>query len=204
MQLSPGAGALQTDASLPGLCRRPTRAHGPTPLSARRVGIPANVSLLDGRIQRAGRGSAWALGWRWRRRRGTPWSLAWSGRLARNNWLRPRALCSRGQGWLGRQPLPRRAPLDLPSLSGRLASVCLSRHGCVIPCSSCVRKAGALWGRLPEVWPLGHGAPHGVEDPLSSEPPGGPRSLQGCCSVRVRGCLMRSGGLLLGASAAAG
>ena len=79
MQLSPGAGALQTDASLPGLCRRPTRAHGPTPLSARRVGIPANVSLLDGRIQRAGRGSAWALGWRWRRRRGTPWSLAWSG-----------------------------------------------------------------------------------------------------------------------------
>lgn len=129
--------------------------------------------------------------------------LVWD-RLARNNWLRPRALCSRGQGWLGRQPLPRRAPLDLPSLSGRLASVCLSRHGCVIPCSSCVRKAGALWGRLPEVWPLGHGAPHGVEDPLSSEPPGGPRSLQGCCSVRVRGCLMRSGGLLLGASAAAG
>ena len=60
--------------------------------------------------------------------------------------------------------------------------------GAFISCSSCVNKAGTLRGRLPEVWPLGHGsgghgALHGAEDPLSSEPPEGLRSLWGCCSV---------------------
>ena len=60
--------------------------------------------------------------------------------------------------------------------------------GAFISCSSCVNKAGMLQGRLSEVWPLGcgiggNGAPHRVEDPLSSEPPVGLRSLWGCCSV---------------------
>ena len=56
MQVSPGVGALQTDTLLPGLCHHPTQAHSPAPLSARHVGIPANVPLLDGCVQRAGRG----------------------------------------------------------------------------------------------------------------------------------------------------
>ena len=86
MQVSPGVGALQTDTSLPGLCHHPTWAHSPAPLSARHVGIPANVPVLDGCVQRAGRGSVWALGWRWRHQRGTPWSLGlvWDG-PARND-----------------------------------------------------------------------------------------------------------------------
>lgn len=81
MQLSLGAGALQTNTSSPGICHHPTWAHGPGPLSASGVGILASAPLLGGRFQRAGRGSVWALGRCWCCWRGTLWSLGlvWEG-----------------------------------------------------------------------------------------------------------------------------
>lgn len=83
--------------------------------------------------------------------------LVWD-RLARNNWLRPRALCSRGQGWLGRQPLPSE-PLwtCLISQAPWLQSVCpdmgalspaLLASGKLGRCRDASLRSG-LWGMAP-------------------------------------------------------